>query len=265
MALFGAKKDDKPAKTFTADVNGVKLTAPSQEELMGMVTQLQGAKPSKTRKAKPTARRSSLPGNQGTNEVKKWTQEEVAAELEKDPHRAITTIVSQQLGIKDLGEAIKQILNLSQTTYGLAYDNSMAQVLRENNIKPTEGNMEELRNLMHAQPASKQSASYENLSSVVSEALEQEWIKADSEPTDKGKAKPKLGKAGLGAITVDDNKVIEGNFPTRGGETSLDADEITSTIPGKPTDAEVAEIEKLVKDTPREEMIEMLNTSQEAG
>ena len=229
LPMFSKAAPEKKAKAavFSAEVNGVKLTAPDQDSLMKMVTAAQGLGTPTTSKPKPTA---AKPGPQPVTQqaappsAKKWNSEELKAALDKDFHGAIVSVVSQELGLKSLKETFEGISNVMQMTYGLAQGNAIAQTLNAHNIEPTSANIEEFRGFLSARPQNEQMPTPENLVKVAKDVVDNKWLDvrkaSDAEVKLDAQGKPiEAAPAGVKQTTKPGANVIEGTFPARGLET----------------------------------------------
>ena len=268
LPMFGKAAPEKKAKAavFSAEVNGVKLTAPDQESLSKMIASVQGNPAPSTAKPKPTA---AKPGPQPVTQqaappsAKKWNAEELKAALDKDFHGAIVSVVSQELGLKSLKETFEGISNVMQMTYGLAQGNAIAQTLNAHNIEPTSANIEEFRGFLSARPQNEQMPTPENLLKVAKEAVENKWLDIRKAPEVKldAEGKPIEAPAGVKQTTLPGANVLEGKFPARGLETQPGADGAVD----KNTGSEVKEIESWVDETPVEEIIATLQAASQGG
>ena len=270
LPMFSKAAPEKKTKAavFSAEVNGVKLTAPDQESLSKMIASVQGNPAPSTAKPKPTAAKpgpTSVPPPTPPG-AKKWNSEELKAALDKDFHGAIVSVVSQELGLKSLKETFEGISNVMQMTYGLAQGNAIAQTLNAHNIEPTSANIEEFRGFLSARPQNEQMPTPENLVKVAKDVVDNKWLDVrkapDAEVKLDAQGKPiEAAPAGVKQTTLPGANVIEGTFPARGLETrpGVDADA------DKDTGSEVKEIEDWVDGTPVEEIIATLQAASQGG
>ena len=271
LPMFGKPAPEKKTKAvvFSAEVNGVKLTAPDQDSLMKMVTAAQGLGTPTTNKPKPTAAKPGpqpVPQPAATPGAKKWNAEELKAALDKDFHAAIVSVVSQELGLKSLKETFEGISSVMQMTYGLAQGNAIAQTLNAHNIEPTSANIEEFRGFLSARPQNEQMPTPENLVKVAKEAVDNKWLDVRATPDAEVKLDAqgnplKALPAGTEQTTKPGANVLEGKFPARGLETQPGADADAD----KNTGSEVKEIETWVDETPVEEIIATLQAASQGG
>ena len=270
LPMFGKPAPEKKTKAqvFTAEVNGVKLTAPDQDSLIKMIATVQGNPAPTANKPKPTAAKPGpqpVPQPAVTPGAKKWNAEELKAALDKDFHGAIVSVVSQELGLKSLKETFEGISSVMQMTYGLAQGNAIAQTLNAHNIEPTSANIEEFRGFLSARPQNEQMPTPENLVKVAKEAVENKWLEVKAAPTAEVKldaeGNPIEAPAGVKQTTKPGANVLEGKFPARGLETQPGAEAGAD----KNTGTEVQEIETWVDETPVEEIIATLQAASQGG
>ena len=196
------------AKTYTATVNGIKMSSESKADLLDMVERASAGATKAAPKAAPKAKkaRPTRPEVQqvtttepAAKKATKLNETELVKKLTEDFQGGILEILSNALGVEDFPNYIKALHSGINSTYGLAHMNATSAALRSAGIKPTRKSIEEFGELLAAQPANKQEPTFENLQALATEAVAEEWMKADA----KAEPKTKAPKGGAKTKTVE--------------------------------------------------------------
>ena len=183
------EKESKVAdQVFTAEVNGMKISASSQEALVAMMPQLQAIKPASTLEPEPTpgvqpaaqpaaTQPAQQPGQ--PQAVAKWTLDQFQQAMSSgDMHGAIMAIVGQALGIADFPAHMGQMSRAIEGVYGFAHSNMIGSALTAAGAEPTAANVQKFTQLMSTRPSSEQQPTFENYSKFAEHvtAPERQWI-----------------------------------------------------------------------------------------
>ena len=179
------KEADKlaTAPVFTAEVNGVKLSAPSQEALLAMIPTVQAAKPAAALESEPVAGAQPVvqqPAQQpGQPQVTKWTLEQFQQAMSSgDIHGAIMSIVGQSLGLKDFAGHMGQMSRAIEGVYNFSHNNMIGAALTAAGAEPTAANVMKFTQLMGTRPQTEQQPTMENYAKFAEHvtAPERQWI-----------------------------------------------------------------------------------------
>ena len=172
------------ASVFTAEVNGVKLSAPTQEALMAMIPTVQAAKPTAVLEAEPVAGAPAVATTQpapapGQPQVTKWGLEQFQQVMASgDIHGAIMGIVSQSLGLSNFADHMGQMSRAIEGVYNFSNNNMIGAALSAAGAEPTAANVMKFTQLMGTRPQTEQQPTFENYSKFAEHvtAPERQWI-----------------------------------------------------------------------------------------
>ena len=186
---FKPKKEETKETTqmLTAEVNGIKISAPTAEALAAMIPQIQGVKPASTLEPDPAAAGPQPVANPqpqpqpqpGQPQVVKWTVEQFQQAMAGgDIHGAIMGIVGQALGIKDFPEHMGQMSRAVEGVYNFSRNNMIGSALVGAGAEPTAANIAKFEQLLGTRPTTEQQPTFENYSKFASHvtAPERQWI-----------------------------------------------------------------------------------------
>ena len=188
--LKSKEKEAKAAdQVFTAEVNGVKLTAPTQEALMAMIPTVQGIQPASALEPEPAPNAvaqpaqaqpaAQQPGQPQAGQVTKWTIEQFQQAIASgDIHGAIMGIVGQALGIADFPAHMGQMSRAIEGVYNFSHNNMIGSALAAAGAEPTAANIQKFTQLMSTRPQTEQQPTVENYSKFAEHvtAPERQWI-----------------------------------------------------------------------------------------
>ena len=185
--LKSKEKETKAADpVFTAEVNGVKLSAPTQEALTAMIPTIQGIKLASALEPEPSAgpqvvqpqpAQAAQPGQPAA--VTKWTLEQFQQALSSgDIHGGIMAIVGQSLGIENFAEHMGQMSRAIEGVYKFSHNNMIGSVLTAAGAEPTAANIMKFEQLIATRPTTEQQPTLENYSKFAAHvtAAERQWI-----------------------------------------------------------------------------------------
>ena len=183
------KETKATEQVFTAEVNGVKLTAPTQEALTAMIPTVQGIKPASALEPEPTSNAvaqpaqaqpaAQQPGQPQVGQVTKWTLEQFQQAITSgDIHSAIIGIVGQALGIADFPAHMGQMSRAIEGVYNFSHNNMIGSALASAGAEPTAANVLKFTQLMGTRPQTEQQPTVENYSKFAEHitAPERQWI-----------------------------------------------------------------------------------------
>ena len=188
--LKSKEKEAKAAdQVFTAEVNGVKLTAPTQEALMAMIPTVQGIQPASALEPEPAPNAvaqpaqaqpaAQQPGQPQAGQVTKWTLEQFQQAIASgDIHGAIMGIVGQALGIADFPAHMGQMSRAIEGVYNFSHNNMIGSALAAAGAEPTAANVQKFTQLMSTRPQTEQQPTVENYLKFAEHvtAPERQWI-----------------------------------------------------------------------------------------
>ena len=181
------KETKADAQSFTAEVNGVKLTAPTQEALMAMIPTVQGIKPASALEPEPGAAGAPVAQPQPAQVAQpgqpqattKWTLEQFQQKMASgDLHGSIMGIISQALEVPDFAAHIGQTSRALEGVYKFAHNNMIGSALVGAGVEPTAANVQKFEQLMGTRPQTEQQPTMENYAKFATHvtAPERQWI-----------------------------------------------------------------------------------------